>query len=124
MSHLDKWDSFLRRFKQIGGNPDVTHYVLSLGAQHATTGQYARSFAAGATIQMIIVSRSSITFLVGTGIFVRADAVGVTDTAVSQGDEIKDDGGTYFRVETVKPHYFGDTVMFYEAQLTHLPFHA
>lgn len=113
----------LARFKKTGANPDVTHYVLSLGAQNATTGQYAKSYAAGVTIQMVLIGRVAKDFLTGTGIFVRADAVGLTDTAISEGDEIKDAAGTYYRVETVLPHYFGDTLICYEAQLTHLPFH-
>ena len=124
MGTLDLWTKFLDRFKKTGADPDVTHYVLSLGSQHATTGIYAKSYAAGATIQMAIVGRSTQTFLSGMGMFVRADAVGVTDSAVSEGDEIKDDASTYYRVETVKTHKFGDVIIFYEAQLTHLPFHA
>lgn len=123
MSTLDLWTKFIQKFKKTGADPDVTHYVLSLGSQHATTGIYTKSYAAGATIEMAIVGRATQTFLSGMGLFVRADAVGITDSAVSEGDEIKDASSTYYRVETVKPHYFGDVLIFYEAQLTHLPFH-
>jgi len=122
--YLDLWTRFLDRFKKTGADPDVTHYVLSLGSQHATTGIYAKSYAGGAMIQMVIAGRSTATFLSGMGVFVRADAVGVTDSAVSEGDKIEDAGGTYYQVETVKPHKFGGTLIFYEAQLRHLPFHA
>lgn len=124
MGSLSFWSVILTRFKRTGASLDVTHYVLSLGAQNATTGIYAKSFAAGATIQMVIAGRTSQDLIAGLGTFVQYDAVGVSDTSVSEGDEIKDDAANYYRVESVKKHYFGDKLDVVEAQLSHMPFHA
>jgi hypothetical protein len=103
---------------------DVTHYVVSLGAAHGTTGQYAISYAAGATIEAIIQTRASQRNLYGTGLYVRTDALMLTLTAVSEGDEIKDGNDLYFKVDAVRVHPVGDVTVEYEVDLIYLPLHA
>lgn len=113
----------LARFEATGASAAVTHYVLSLGAQNGTTGCYAESYAAGATIHMMIFTKATQRFLQGTGISVRRDAMGLTDTAVSEGDKVKDANNLYYRVTAVKPHPWGNISVFYEVDLTYNPYH-
>lgn len=112
-----------RRIEQLGASTDVTHYVLSLGAQDGETGQYAKSFAAGATIQMPIVGRAARHMVTGMGVIFASDAIGFTRDSVSEGDEIKDSSSTYYVIDSVKSHYVGDQLIAHECQLTHMPLH-
>lgn len=114
----------LARFEASGTSADVTHYALTLGDQNATTGCYAQTYAEGATISMIIVTKAAQRVLFGTGITVKRDAVGLTDTQVAEGDEVKDAFDAYWTVQTVTPHPWGDSTVVYEAQLTINPHHA
>lgn len=123
MSSLNPYARLIRRIKSLGASVDVTHYVLSLGAQDGTTGIYAKSFAAGATIEMPIVGKAAMQMVTGMGVIFRSDAVGFTKDAISEGDEIKDSSGVYYVIDSIKSHYVGDQLIFYECQLTHLPLH-
>jgi len=121
--YTNLYNQIKRRIEQLGKNTDVTHYILSLGAQDAETGQYAKSFAAGATIQMPIVGRAARHMVTGMGVIMHSDAVGFTRDTVSEGDEIKDSSSTYYVIDSIKSHYIGDQLIAYECQLTHLPLH-
>ncbi len=123
MSALDAYTRLTDKLKKLGASLNVTHYALSLGDANATTGQYAKEWAEGATIEMPIISRSAQQLLVGMGIYVRAEMTGFTKTDVSEGDEIKDAGDNYYRIDWIKNHYVGDQLIYREAALTYLPLH-
>jgi len=120
---LDIYPTIVTVLTNMGATVDVTHYTLTLGDQNATTGLYAKTFSAGTTIEMPICSKSAQQQLTSIGIYVRADHTGFTKTAVNDGDEIKDSEDHYYRIDTVKPHYVGDQLVYYEAGLTYLPLH-
>lgn len=124
MSHYtDMYAQLKRRIEQLGASTNVTHYILSLGAQDAETGQYAKSFAAGATIQMLIISRAARHIVTSMGVIMHCDALGFTKDTVNEGDEIKDSSSTYYVIDSVKSHYVGDKLIVYECQLIHMPLH-
>ena len=107
----------LARFEATGADSEVTQYLLTLGAANATTGCYAESFSAGTTIHMPIFSRTSQFLIIGTGFHVRKSHLGFTETAVMEGDKILDANSFYYKVTAVRPHYWGDVLVFYEADL-------
>jgi hypothetical protein len=115
--------NLVERFNSIGAAVTVTHYTLSLGSQNASTGCYAETYSAGATINMVILTRTTQNLVQGTGLYVKLDALGVTDTAVCEGDKILDAASTYYRVVNVVVHSFANTNVYYEAQLSTVPFH-
>jgi hypothetical protein len=41
----------------------------------------------------------------------------------TEGDEVKDSFGNYYEVELTQPNPFGDSLVYYESQLTALPIH-
>jgi hypothetical protein len=119
----DSYTQLTNKLKGFGASLNVTYYALSLGDANATTGQYAKEWAEGATIEMPIVSRAAQQLLTGTGIHVRAEVEGFTKSTVAEGDEIKDASGRYYRVDWVRSHYVGDTLVYHEVALTYLPLH-
>lgn len=112
------YDQLLAKVTALGANVAVTHYTLSLGAQDATTGIPAKTYSAGASLDMIIIGKGAQQILTGTGIYVRTDAVAFTKTAVSQGEKIKDANNLYYIVESAVPNPIGDIVIFYTVNLT------
>ena len=102
---------------------EVTHYTLSLGAADAVTGQFAKSFSAGSTIEMLMVSKAAAHLLYGSGYYVKSDVLGFTETAVSEGDKIKQTIAAvdyYYIVESCVPQQVGDLIVFYTANLTYM----
>lgn len=100
---------------------DVTLYTLQLGSRDSTTGWYQKNYSTS-TITMPIVSRAAAHTPLPPGVHVRLDAVGLTQDPVYEGDEIKNAADQFYQVETIQPHYFGDSFWFRECQLTMLPF--
>ena len=112
----------LTRFEATGADAAATHYVLSLGAANATTGAYAETYAAGVSIHMPIFSKATQHLLIGTGFYVRKGLLGFTDTAVTEGNKIKDAGNLYYKILAVRPHHWGDIIVLYECDLEYNPF--
>ena len=101
----------------------VTTYTLSLGAADATTGQYAKSYAAGSDITMVILSKAAAHLLYGSGYHIKKDALGLTSTSVSEGDRIKQTIGAvdyYYVVVSCVPQQVGDVIAFYAADLVYV----
>ena len=94
----------------------ATLHTLSLGAADAVTGWYAKSFA-DTTINVVVVPKSQQSTLTGTGVYIRYDAVGFTDSAVVEGDEITDAQSIRYLVESVAPNGRGSKLDFYMLQL-------
>ena len=123
MGYLDFWTRLLDRFKKAGGDPDVTLYNLSLGALDTKKHQYAESYDAGATIQMIIIDKRLSDFIEGMGIHIQEHAVGLTDSsAAGQGDKIVDADGNVYKIASSTNVIFGSTTIYYICQLTKLPY--
>ena len=123
MSSLDIYPTITTIIKNMGASLNVTHYTLTLGDQNATTGLYPKNYSAGTTIEMPIFSKSAQQNLTAIGIYLKAEHTGFTQTAITEGDEIKDDADNYYRVDYVKANYVGDQLIYYEAGLSHLPLH-
>lgn len=119
----DLFTDILARFESTGASADVTHYVLSLGAQD-TRGVYAESYAAGTTVSMPIYTKATQRLLVGSGVALKGEYMGITNVAVAAGDKIKDAANLYYRVLSVTPYPWGDVICFYTCELSHNPFAA
>jgi len=115
------WNTLKRKFGSIG-SLDVTRRALSLGERDETTGWRAKSYS-DTTIQMVIATSDTRQILLHTGSYVRKDALGFTDTAVAEGDEIKI-GTVYYEVNTVFERQVTPSVIeYYQCDLTKLTLH-
>jgi hypothetical protein len=96
---------------------DVTKRALALGSRDAWSGWHAKSWTES-TIEMIIVPKGATRMALLAGVYPQLDAVGLTDDSVAVGDQIKDSTSTYYTIEAIKPHYWGDSLSHYECDLT------
>ena len=103
-------------FTQIGASANVYLETLSLGAQNAVTGWYAKTFVE-TTIKGLILPKGLSLTLLKYGLQVMYDAVFITKTAVVEGDEIKDLNDDRYLVVGVLPRKILDQTPFYVAQL-------
>jgi len=103
-------------FTQIGASANVYLETLSLGAQNAVTGWYAKTFVE-TTIKGLILPKGLSLTLLKYGLQVMYDAVFITKTAVVEGDEIKDLNDDRYLVVGVLPRKILDQTQFYVAQL-------
>lgn len=103
---------------------DVTWRDLSLGDRDSETGWREKSYSES-SIQMVIIPKGAADMMVRAGVYVRYDALGLTATAVSAGDEIKNADNVYYMVKTVSRWKLGSTgkVDHYQCDLTKLPLH-
>lgn len=117
------YDIVITRLKTV--EPDVsfnvTQYALTVGDANATTGIPAITYGEGATIEMVILSKAASQILQGTGLYIRRDALGLTKTAVAEGDRIKDADDHIYTVVSVAPNPVGDVMAYYQADLTYNP---
>ena len=119
----DLFDDLVRSFEDEGGSCDVTRKALILGDRDSETGWRAKNFSE-TTIKMIIIPRGATQSALKAGTYVRLDAVGLTDTLLSEADEVKTSGGTYYEVKAIRNHSITpDTVEYYECDLTKLRLH-
>lgn len=51
------------------------------------------------------------------GVYPRLDAVGLTVDAFEEGDQVKDSTDVYWDIETIRPYYQGDSLVYYECDL-------
>lgn len=112
------YNVLLAKVTGLGASVSVTHYTLSLGAPDAVTGIPAKTYSAGATIEMLLFGKAAQQILTGIGIYVKTDAVTFTKTAVSDGDKIKDANNLYYIAESVVPNSIGNIIIFYTVNLT------
>ena len=119
----DLWNRLVKSFETARGSCDITRRTLSLGVRDSVTGWRVKSYVE-TTIKMVIIPRGATQSALKAGTYVRLDAVGLTDTLLSEGDEVKTSGGTYYKVKAVRNHSLTpDVVEYYEVDLTKLPLH-
>lgn len=120
---LKVWNNLISNLKRHCTNINVSYYQLTLGTQHATTGIYAKSFAAAQTKEMAIITNEDRDIATSLGFFIDGDAIGFSFFMPEFGDQIKDAGNIYYVVENVVPNEAGDKTFFYVSQLLRMPFH-
>lgn len=115
---------FVAEAEGTSGSCDVTLYSLVLGDRDGVTGWREKTFTPS-TIKMVIDTKGRSELALKAGTYVRYDALGFTNTAVEEGDEVKTSGGTYYEVKSATPIYkfTPDTIEFYSCDLTKLPLH-
>ena len=119
------WATIRSRFIQLNGGDattlNVSHRVMSLGAENATTGKYPKQYAAGATIQMIITPKSAQNLMYEIGVTGKYEVNGLTDTNVTEGDYIMNQNNQYYLVDTKQPVPWGNITSHYHCSLTYQP---
>jgi len=122
--YIPKWDDLIKAVEAVGGtvSTNITRRALSLGDQDAVTGWYAKEWTE-TTIQMLILSRASTSLALAAGTYVRGEYTGLSVDPVVEGDEVKDSNNDYFEVKTTKPHKWGNSLIYWESDLTLLSMH-
>ena len=115
------YDDIVAKVTALGADIHVTLYTISLGSPDAKTGIPAITYSAGTTIEMPIFSKAAQQMLLGSGIYVRLDAVGLTKTTVHEGDRILDRLGNYYAVISIKSNPVGDLLIYNEVALVLQP---
>lgn len=105
-----------KKWSEHGRTLDLTLRTLTLGSADLTTGWYSKSFNTS-TIQMAILYKATQRSLLHAGIFMSQEAVGITKTAVREGDEILDANANTFTVLAVHDHNILDQFMFNQCDL-------
>jgi hypothetical protein len=100
----------------------VTRRELQLGAAGTVTGWSAKAYAE-TTIEMAVIPRAMRSIALSAGFYPHYEVSGFHLDPVTEGDEIKDSFGNYYEVELVAPNNFGDSLVYYESNLTKLPIH-
>ena len=100
----------------------VTRRELQLGAADTVTGWYAKAYAE-TTIEMAVIPRAMRSIALAAGFYPHYEVSGFHLDPVTEGDEVKDSFGNYYEVELVAPNNFGDSLVYYESNLTKLPIH-
>lgn len=100
----------------------MTRRELQLGAADTVTGWYAKSYAE-TTIEMAVIPRAMRSIALAAGFYPHYEVSGFHLDPVSEGDEVKDSFGNYYEVELIQPIPVGDSLVYYESNLTRLPIH-
>jgi hypothetical protein len=72
---------------------------------------------------MMIVPRSMTSTALKCGVYPHYQVSGFHLDPCKEGDEIEDVTGNYYLIETIQPHYFGDSLVYYESNLHKLNIH-
>jgi hypothetical protein len=90
------------------GNTEATHYILTLSDRRdPETGQYLPEYTPE-TIEALVTTKSAQSTLYGLGTYVKLDAVGISYTAVENGDRLIHNGVPYI-VSNVQQMWWPDT---------------
>jgi len=100
----------------------VTRRELQLGAADPVTGWFAKNFAE-TTIEMAIFPRAMRSIALAAGLYPHYEVSGFHLDPVTEGDEVKDSFGNHYTVELIQPIPIGDSLGYYESNLTRLPIH-
>ena len=107
------------RLEQLGASFTVTHYTLEVGDANSTTGVPALTYGEGTETEAIILSRAATQILQGTGLYVKLDALALTQTDIAEGDRIKDADDNMYAVTTKTPNTVGDILAYYSLDLSY-----
>lgn len=106
----------------MGVSFSVTRRELQLGAADTVTGWYAPTFAE-TTIEMAVIPKAMRQIALSAGFYPHYEVSGFHCDPVTEGDEIIDLFGKYYEVELTSPNNLGDSLVYYESNLTKLPIH-
>lgn len=109
------------RLETLGADFAATTYALQVGDADTTTGVPALTYGEATEIEAIILSRAATQILQGTGLYVKLDALGLTQTALNEGDRVKDADDNMYTVVTVQPNMVGDILAYYSLELVYQP---
>lgn len=122
----DLLTSIIQAFTSLYGATtfDVTWRDLSLGDRDSETGWRKKTFSES-SIQMVIIPKGATDMMVVAGVYVRYNALGLTASVVSVGDEVKNADNVYYEVKTMSRWKIGSTgkVDHYQCDLVELPLH-
>jgi len=116
----DFFSTLIRRVEKLGVSLDITLYTLTLGAQDATTGWYAREYDRS-TIKGVFSDPTTSSTLYGVGTYSINTAVLFSKVRLLEGDIVKDAFGYHYTVMTMQLYPIGDTRVFYRYNLDYLP---
>jgi len=106
----------------MGLNADVSWRALSLGSRDSTTGWRAKNYADAETIKMAISNPATRSMVVSAGFHPHYTYSGFHIDPVSEGDQTIDKSNNYYEIKTSVPIPFLDSLMYYESELSLLPF--
>lgn len=109
------------RLEQLGADFTITYYALTVGDADSTTGVPALTYGEGTEAEAIILSRAATQILQGTGLYVKLNALALTQTDIAEGDRIKDADDNMYTVTTKTPNTVGDILAYYSLDLTYNP---
>lgn len=109
------------RLETLGADFTATYYSIQIGDASSTTGVPAVTYAAGAEAEIIILSKAATQILQGTGLYVKLDALGLTQTALNEGDRIKDADDNMYTIISIMPNSVGDILAYYSLDLVYQP---
>jgi len=94
-----------------------------LGSRDSITGWY-EPFWEDNDSEMVIISRGATSMALAAGVYVRLDAIGLTQDPMQEGDQIYVEGSRlYYEVKSAKPIHILGSFSHYECDLTLLPLH-
>lgn len=100
---------------------NVTHYALEVGEANSTTGVPAVTYAAGETIEMLLLSKAAQQIISDTGLYVKRDVLALTKDTVEEGDRVKDADDNMYTVISIQPNPVGDILVYYAVDLVYMP---
>lgn len=101
----------------------VTYRLLHLGARDDVTGWFDKDWNETSG-EAIIVGKGAQTALLGSGFYVRTDALGFTlDTSFDNGDELIDDSSRKYHILNIHDHYAGDKFLLRTFDLSYMGWH-
>lgn len=117
MADFNLLEQVLEKFAELGISAKVDWSAHSLGAENASTGWYAVSYAAPVEIEAPLFTKGAERIIAGSGIALKSDALALTKQATTPGDKVTDKLGGVWQVQTIRRHNVGDLLLFYELDL-------
>lgn len=109
------------RLETLGADFTVTYYSIQIGDADSTTGVPAVTYSSGTEAEIIILSKAATQILQGTGLYVKLDALGLTQTALNEGDRVKDADDNMYTITAITPNSVGDILAYYSLDLVYQP---
>jgi hypothetical protein len=122
--YFDHFERLKQKVERITGgiSTDATLRRLTLSSSRDSTTGWRTKTWTERDIEGFLIPRAAATVQVAAGIYVRTDFAFLTMDGVLVGDEIQV-ASKYYRVEGVLDFLVGDSFMFRQCDVTHLPLH-